>query len=171
MPYKDPEVARQKSRERYQQKREEILQKTAAYYQTHKERQSFVRKRWQKNHPEKVLGYSAKWRRENPEANRERILDYKERLKTKVFDHYGRSCKCCGESRKEFLSMDHINGGGSKHRRESRLTNYTDLYNCIIRHHFPNDFRVLCHNCNASRGYYGFCPHERERELASHQSS
>ena len=25
-------------------------------------------------------------------------------------------------------------------------------------------FQVLCHNCNMSKGFYGYCPHEKERE-------
>ena len=27
-------------------------------------------------------------------------------------------CKCCGEKEMKFLSMDHVNGGGNKHRKE-----------------------------------------------------
>jgi hypothetical protein len=22
-------------------------------------------------------------------------------------------------------------------------------------------YRVLCHNCNLARGFYGYCPHEK----------
>lgn len=163
MPYKNPEVAKQKARERYEAKKEEILAKTREYYQTHKEQCDKKRKEWQRNNAEKTRAYGAKWRAEHPEENRQRILGYKERRKEQVFDHYGRKCVCCGEARKEFLSMDHVNGGGNQHRREAKLTNSTDLYLWIIRHNFPPDFRVLCHNCNASRGYYGYCPHEKER--------
>jgi len=164
MPYKDPAVAKRKNHERYLQKREQILAQAQKYYEEHREAQSANRKRWQQEHPEQMRGYGAKWRSDHPEENRKRILDYKDRLKVQVFDHYGRACKCCGETRKEFLSMDHVNGGGNKHRREAKLTNSTDLYLWIIRHNFPSDFQVLCHNCNAARGFYGYCPHEREQE-------
>jgi hypothetical protein len=33
----------------------------------------------------------------------------------------------------------------------------------LIRENFPQGFRILCHNCNQARGYYGICPHESER--------
>src|SRR5262245_47553294 len=34
------------------------------------------------------------------------------------FAHYGTECACCGETHIEFLGIDHINGGGHKHRKE-----------------------------------------------------
>lgn len=68
-------------------------------------------------------------------------------------------CECCGEDRIEFLSLDHINGGGSEHKRQVK-----HVYKWIRDNNFPEGFRVLCHNCNQSRGAYGYCPHEKERE-------
>jgi hypothetical protein len=55
------------------------------------------------------------------------------------------------------LAIDHIKGGGSKHRKEVR-----HLYSWLRREGFPSGFRILCHNCNLARGVYGYCPHERE---------
>lgn len=43
-----------------------------------------------------------------------RRLEYK-RL---VIEYYGGRCVCCGEVVPEFLTVDHINGGGAAHRRE-----------------------------------------------------
>ena len=28
-----------------------------------------------------------------------------------------------------------------------------------IKHNFPDELRLLCHNCNFSLGAYGYCPH------------
>ena len=29
---------------------------------------------------------------------------------------------------------------------------------------FPKDkYRLLCHNCNQSMGWYGYCPHQKEK--------
>jgi hypothetical protein len=164
MPYKDPEVAKQKNRERYLAKREQILAQTKLYYETHKEEAKKRQREWFAAHPEKVKEYSAKWRATHPEENRARILNYKNRLRDQVFDHYGRHCQCCGEDQPEFLGMDHVFGGGNKHRREANLTNSTDLFLWIIRHDFPPDFQTLCHNCNLAKGFYGECPHKREPE-------
>ena len=87
-------------------------------------------------------------------------------LRVEVLDRYGRSCVCCGETREEFLTIDHINGGGRKHVQEIGL-----LYRWLKKHHWPTEgFRVLCMNCNFSRGRYGYCPHERERESFAHET-
>jgi hypothetical protein len=92
-----------------------------------------------------------------------------------VLIHYGGNppkCACCGESNYEFLTMDHINGGGIKHRIEisngkgasylqfqGRRYNPRAFYKWLIDNNFPEGFRVLCMNCNHSYGHYGHCPH------------
>ena len=91
-------------------------------------------------------------------------LSYRRR-KVVVFKHYGGEnpqCACCGERRSEFLSIDHIKGGGTNHLREILKTKGQLLYRWLIHQGFPSGFRVLCHNCNQSRGLYGYCPHEDE---------
>lgn len=30
---------------------------------------------------------------------------------------------------------------------------------------YRNDIRVLCHNCNMSLGFSGYCPHSRETKI------
>ena len=67
-------------------------------------------------------------------------------------------CACCGENHIEFLGIDHINGGGLKHRREIKTTN---IYWWLKNYNFPKGFRVLCNNCNMSLGFNGYCPHNR----------
>lgn len=76
---------------------------------------------------------------------------------------YGGRCECCGETALEFLAIDHINGGGNRHRRKLGRSN---IYGWLIRNKYPSGFRVLCHNCNQARSYYGQCPHERARNAA-----
>ncbi len=78
-----------------------------------------------------------------------------------VLNHYGNRCTCCGEDHKEFLTIDHINGGGTKHKKELRLTG-KKFYKWIIDNNFPDDLQILCMNCNWVRGRVGYCPHEKE---------
>lgn len=80
--------------------------------------------------------------------------------------HYGGdppACACCEESTYEFLCIDHINGGGNKHRAELRSTSGSNFYSWLRRNGFPPGFQVLCHNCNLAKGFYGQCPHERTK--------
>jgi hypothetical protein len=83
------------------------------------------------------------------------------RLRQRLLDFFGRRCACCGETRQEFLSLDHINGGGNKHNRLRNGSHgvYRDALNDPEAR---NKYRLLCHNCNFARGHYGYCPHERE---------
>ena len=91
--------------------------------------------------------------------NRKKLLaDQKtarRKRRTIVLDFYGGKCYCCSEILYEFLGIDHINGGGTKHRKLVGA----NLDRWIIRNNFPPGFRVLCHNCNLSLGMYGYCPH------------
>lgn len=90
---------------------------------------------------------------------------YKARRRYEVLCHYSNtpypSCSCCGEFRLEFLTMDHVQQCGSKVKTGGR--GGSALIDFLIRKHFPEGFRVLCANCNLSRGNYGYCPHEREK--------
>jgi hypothetical protein len=96
-------------------------------------------------------------------TRRPKQRDYNRRVKAEVLRYYGESCACCGESRYEFLAIDHINGGGLKHRREE---GFKSIYGWLKRKGFPEGFRTLCANCNSALGYFGFCPHS---DLEAHQ--
>ena len=76
-----------------------------------------------------------------------------------VLEHYGGKCACCGEDHPEFLSLDHINGGGHKHQLEIKRRHVVEW---VAAKGFPAGFRVLCHNCNQALGHYGYCPHRRK---------
>lgn len=83
------------------------------------------------------------------------------KLKLEVLAAYGSVCKCCGEWRTEFLAIDHIKGGGLKHRKSLQKTGAGWKLNIVLRRDgYPSGYQVLCHNCNQSKGFYGYCPHK-----------
>src|ERR1700690_1237472 len=48
-----------------------------------------------------------------------RNLDRRKREKDAVFAAYGGYvCACCGEMEKAFLTLDHLNNDGNKHRKQ-----------------------------------------------------
>ena len=95
-------------------------------------------------------------RANNLESVRERARLHNLAYREEAFFHYGDVCTCCGESRFNFLTIDHINNDGAEHRR----TMVGDTYRWLSRNDYPDTFQTLCMNCNWARGKRGACPHE-----------
>jgi predicted restriction endonuclease len=94
-------------------------------------------------------------------ARREREVLRNDIRRDQVFEHYGQACDCCGSTRA--LQIDHIEGRGNIHRKALRGANF---YYWLIRNNLPEGYRTLCAKCNASLGFYGYCPHEVARQAA-----
>lgn len=57
-------------------------------------------------------------------------------------------CKRCGFDDIRALSIDHVNGGGNKHRRElGKSATGSWFYRWLVKNGFPEGFQVLCMNC------------------------
>lgn len=69
---------------------------------------------------------------------------------------YGGACQCCGESRVQFLELDHLERTWGEGRRPSSETGIS-LYLRIIKQEFPAGYQVLCGNCNWSKRIHGVC--------------
>jgi len=78
----------------------------------------------------------------------------REVIKEQTIRHYSDNvCACanCGTAGFDFLTIDHIDGGGKQHR--STDVNARRIYYWLRNHEFPLGYRVLCWNCNcAPRG-------------------
>lgn len=76
----------------------------------------------------------------------------------------GLRCVCCGETKLEFLTIDHERGDGAAHRKQM---GHGSLYSWLKAHRYPQDLglRVLCFNCNCSAKWGHICPHENEEDL------
>lgn len=84
--------------------------------------------------------------------------------KIEVIEYYGGKCSCCGEDRIEFLCLDHVNNDGHMHKQNGHRFGGYNLYAKLIRENFHTEFelQVLCHNCNAAKAGYGYCPHKEQ---------
>jgi predicted restriction endonuclease len=82
-------------------------------------------------------------------------------LRKDVFDIYGRTCVCCGETILAFLTLDHIDGNGAAHRRALGLgrAGGVRFYAKIIKLDKDPNIQVLCMNCNLAKHTQGQCPH------------
>lgn len=127
---------------------------------------------WRKLHPERETKTQHRYYRRNRAKVCARARAYGQRLKLSAFAAYGSICACCSEAHAEFLAIDHIDGGrygtmrGNDQRKVVGLQGY-GFYRWLRNNKWPSGFRVLCHNCNASYGQFGYCPHKStKRESA-----
>lgn len=123
------------------------------------------KKKWAINHPE----YHKKWRENHPGYwkgyDKKRLANnaknYRVKIKKEVIGHYGAVCSCCGEVTIDFLTIDHINGGGTKQRRTNGVGGGIHFYIWLKTNAYPKGFQVLCFNCNCGRAVNkGVCPHK-----------
>jgi hypothetical protein len=164
-------------KEYYQKNRASILKWQKKYAQDNKEKLRKYRhehyykniesiskrsKEWYIKNKEKVKIYRLKnklkikrWYIKNREEilKKSRIRD--ENIRKLVFNHYGNKCIWCGQSNPIFLTIDHINGGGGKHRKKIHRCAGINFYRWLKLNNFPEGFQLLCFNCNCAklRGY------------------
>lgn len=177
MTHKDPMVraAYQKAYRASHQEQAKAYRK--AYWEAHRKERKILTPAERKEKRNKYIrGYYAthkdqyKARRLAHQEQRRAVAKlYVERLRKTVLDHYGGKCTCCGETEPHFLCIDHINGGGSQHRKI--IGGGKSTYKWLIANNYPEGFQVLCHNCNMAKGFYGICPHKLEKEKQNVSSS
>lgn len=132
-----------------------------------KERYSAYYKKYRQENWVKVRRIERQSKAKNRDQNLNALKDYWAKIRLSVIEAYGSKCACCGETHKEFFAIDHIQGGGT---REKKKYGTRPLYKRIIKEGFPKDkYQILCHNCNMSFGFHGYCPHHPEIKRAVHK--
>lgn len=75
--------------------------------------------------------------------------DHRWALKADALLAYGGPvCSSCGVDDPEVLNIDHIEGGGRKHRQAENIEGGLAFYQWLKNNDYPEGFRVLCANCN-----------------------
>lgn len=109
------------------------------------------------------------------EKRKQFLVNNRIALKVEVFDAYGGaicSCLACPERenpRIEFLTLNHIGGGGTKHRaalggvrKPGGGISGDETYRWLKKNGFPPGYNVLCWNCQwGVHVNKGICPHEK----------
>jgi hypothetical protein len=110
---------------------------------------------------ERYRGYARNYWK-NPERKKianAKQLDRHHKLRLEVLLAYGGQCQCCQEKRHKFLAIDHVDPKTKQGKRECG----TALYRKCKLQNYPEQFQILCHNCNMAKGLYGECPHTEEK--------
>lgn len=154
---------------RYEMHKDEQSAESKDYYQLHKEEKLIKARAYQEIHREEI---NTKQRAYNqrPEV-KERGREFRRQLKEKVISHYSQGkneCACCGEKHTEFLTIDHINGGGYRHTQEIGKRGNC-FYKWLIENNYPEGFQVLCYNCNCAKGHFIYCPHKKQQEKVNNE--
>ena len=128
------------------------------YVKEHPEEAKASRKKYGLSHPEYFKKKAAARRARFPHYDSKRNRE----IRLAVLIAYGNKCKCCDEVTLEFLALDHVEGRKSGH--EIDKLKGSKLYRWLYFHNCPQDvgIQILCHNCNSSFGFYGYCPHHPE---------
>ena len=116
------------------------------------------RKAYHLRDPQRHIRRVTEWKNRNYARSLSYLASYRNRLYAHVLDHYGAVCACCGETTREFLTIDHVGGGGMKHRRATGGTQ--GVCRDIIKNNFPAKYRILCMNCNWATRHGKPCPHK-----------
>jgi len=117
------------------------------------------RLKWKDDSSYRERNYDAvrKYRSNNKKLLAARNREKRRRIRENVLTKYGGRCVCCGETQFEFLAVDHVNNNGSKERKE--IGGSCRVYKKLLTLPIQSDYQILCHNCNMSIGFYGYCPH------------
>jgi hypothetical protein len=78
---------------------------------------------------------------------------------------YGGRCDCCGETRIEMMTLDHVFNDGAYHREVNK--DYARKILCRIEKSGRPEpgIAMRCYNCNCVRLRCGECPHVTERKV------
>jgi len=155
MPYKDPEKARQRARERYQEIKDDPEQLSKR-----RERQKLAMRKWREKNPERArqlvresqkrnynteehTEYIREWRKNNPynyERYKQRNYEQDRQKKIEIIIALGGKCTKCTNSDFRVLCGHHING-----RTDVEKNDKGKWY----RHPPPlSELMLLCSNCH-----------------------
>ncbi|GAG91433.1 unnamed protein product [marine sediment metagenome] len=105
------------------------------------ERHKIANHKWYLTHKGQSLQINREWR---------------EKLKYEILAHYcgekSPHCVQCGEGDIDVLCVDHINGGGNRHRKRLKVDAGGEFYSWLRKQGYPEGYQALCANCNLRKG-------------------
>lgn len=146
----------QQRKEYYSNHKSESLERQRKYYKSHRAERDAYDKQWRAKNHDKLIINAREYRQGHKIAKVGYETKYKLKIKTQVLSHYGNgkaTCVKCGYTDIRALSIDHINGGGAKHKEENDISGGSNFYLWLIRNHLPYGYQTLCMNCQFIKRY------------------
>jgi hypothetical protein len=117
------------------------------------QRRAEDQRRWREENSEAYKAQRKEHREQNIESihTRDREYGYTRRVRNRlaVLEALGGKCVRCGIDDWRVLQIDHINGGGSKERKQ--VTSIDRYYKDMLLS--PEKYQVLCANCHQIKRY------------------
>lgn len=160
------------------ERKKQLNREAAARYRERNREQYNQRMRdWREQNRDRAREMSREWRNRKlasatpEEAAAIRAVESaktkrnQDRCRDEVFAAYGGyKCRCCGESERLFLSIDHVENNGAEERKSGLYrSSGTAFYLWLRKSGFPPGYQVLCMNCQVGKHKNGgVCPHQRK---------
>lgn len=145
------EEIKQKASQRYKENPEKVIAKVKArYIEKHEEIRAKARTRWWENR-DKYIAKNKEFREKNKDALSKKQNEYYNSLRLNAINHYSNGtmiCKFCGNNVVHQLCLDHIDGGGTKHRKLNHGVRGRSVFSWVKQNGYPPIFQILCYNCN-----------------------
>lgn len=108
-------------------------------------------KEYRKNHLEHITKCKKIYRQYTKNKTKKHNNTYHQKIKYECMAQYCPNrlvqCKQCGFNDMRALCIDHIDGGGTQHRK-SLGGGGSVFYKWLKKNNYPAGFQVLCTNCN-----------------------
>lgn len=135
----------------YYAHRENLLTDKREYYLRNREEILIYKKQFRLAHIEEDLARKRIYNK----THKQELAQYRQKAKAEGLTHYGNGvCACvrCGESRLPCLSIDHINGGGTRHLASIKRGGFSFCL-WLKQQGYPEGYQTLCMNCQAMKKY------------------
>lgn len=126
------------------------------------------RSKFPSNNPVRKALMTKLWRERNIEHvrihSKECYIKERDCIMNEWYEAYGGRCACCGETNIKFLTVEHKNGDGQKHRKE--VGTGIAMLKDLKKNNWPKDtIEMLCYNCNCGKSRNkGVCPHKEQKK-------
>lgn len=156
---------REKNRERvreYDRRHEEKRKNDPVLLEKKREKN----RRYRSRHLEFCRGLRRKYYAENRESLKTYAKNWRSHISKMVKDWLGGKCACCGETRFDMLTIDHIVPVGRKNRN-SHHADYYEVWSAYRScdgaaiGRVRQKYQILCWNCNMSKMCGTECRHKR----------
>ncbi len=136
------------------------------YAESHKVECRTRANNWYHIHKTEVRGKRKEYEKWYREQTKEKRREEDEAIKIMALSYYGNrrlECVCCGETKLDFLTIDHINDNGAEERKRLNRRGGIWFYKWLIENNYPSGYQTYCWNCQWGKRLNGTCPHQKAR--------